>query len=576
MGSSSLPGLLQRVATETLALRSILETTNTHIEYQDPEGSIFPFDITSKDIQFTTLFPYARRNELDFGGSKAIYELLYHEFLPFTIGPEERDKFPHRTIIAYSSSLNETTGPLTLADYNIPFFFEKVKQHENLKTSQNLKWAKQEKHNSLRVTAFLEEIIWLIRNKVLLNGGNLPATKITWFYPTSMTPERKGDLQDKWDELYKKYIAPNGSTTSIPESLAPYFSIKNETPGSLVVSIDIGGETSDVVIFDNNEPLLLTSFRFAGNAIFGDGFSESGDAQSNILLQKYVRYFNQTLSSNNKKGLLSILSQKGRSAKSDELNAFLFSIYDNLPNASENIFSYNYLLSRDPDSKIIFLYLYTAILYHIAQIMQHRRLGLPKHLAFSGTGSKLLSIISASQEILEKFSRIIFEKVFKQTYDREKLTLIRSKTPKEITSKGGLKLPSHSLDIDIEKLKIVHSCLEENGITELKHQSLDDNAKELIIKKVRAFNTFFLDINSSMNFNDYFGVSPESYKLFEEGMNDYLKDYLEKGLQYRIGMEKAASNDAPLDETLFFYPILGAIKTLSNTLAKNSNEVNVF
>lgn len=121
-------------------------TTNTHIEYKVGDGSPKPFDISSDDIQIATLYHPTKTTE-DFGGSGAIAirELIEHEFVPRIIGNGSEFKFPHRTVIAESHSLNIETETFSLADFNIPFIYERKPEKDKIQS--NLKWAKKEKGN---------------------------------------------------------------------------------------------------------------------------------------------------------------------------------------------------------------------------------------------------------------------------------------------------------------------------------------------------------------------------------------------------------------------------------------------
>lgn len=47
-----------------------------------------------------------------------------------------------------------------------------------------------------------------------------------------------------------------------------------------MVSIDIGGGTTDVLIVREGRADLLTSFRFAANSIFGDGYGLDADSNT--------------------------------------------------------------------------------------------------------------------------------------------------------------------------------------------------------------------------------------------------------------------------------------------------------
>ena len=334
-------------------------TTNTHIEYKvGNNGNPKPFDITSDDLQIATLFHPTKTTE-DFGGSGAIAirELIDHEFIPSLIGNDSEYKFPHRTVLAESHNLNIEMETFSLADFNIPFIYERKAEKDKIQS--NLKWAKKEKGNEKRITAYFEKIIMLLRNKVLLNKGNLAQTKLVWFYPSSMKPARKSQLEQSWNELFYKYFKPNQSAIGVPESLAPYYYFKgiNKLQGSYkpVVSIDIGGGTTDVVIFKSNKPLKLSSFKFAANSIFGDGFSEFGAATSNGIISKYYPYYENLLGINKLYDLSKVLSSIKDKNRTEDINAFFFSIENNPKIRDKKLFSYNSLLANDEDLKIIFL-----------------------------------------------------------------------------------------------------------------------------------------------------------------------------------------------------------------------------
>src|SRR5690606_28959416 len=129
-------------------------------------------------------------------GANAIRELITHEFVPLQIGNNAPFRFPHRTVIAESFTLNIETETFSLADFNIPFMYERFAERD--KILSNLKWAKKEKGNEKRVRAYFEKIIMLLRNKVLLNRGSLSQTRLVWFYPSSMKPARKSSLENTW------------------------------------------------------------------------------------------------------------------------------------------------------------------------------------------------------------------------------------------------------------------------------------------------------------------------------------------------------------------------------------------
>jgi len=549
-------------------------TTNTHIEYKIKGGSPKPFDITPGDVQIATLFHPEKTSE-DFGGTGAIAirEIINDEFVPNYIGSGSGSgyKFPHRTVISENQFLNIDTETFSLADFNIPFSYEKKPLADRVQT--NLKWAKKEKGNTKRIGAFFETIIMLLRNKVLFNKGDLSKTRLIWFYPSSMKPARKSDLESAWEELFVRYFKSSYKPTGITESLAPFYYFKgaNKLQGGSfkpVVSIDIGGGTTDIVVFQSNKPLLLTSFKFAANIIFGDGFSEFGAASTNGIINKYYPYFDNLLSTNKLYDLSKILSSLMERNKSEDINAFFFSI-ENYPKITDKkSFSYNSVLSSDEDLKLLFIYFYSAVIYHIAELMKFNNIDLPKHLIFSGTGSKVLNIITPDFKILSNLSRKIFEAVFMRSFDQDGLTVeMEKKMPKEVTCKGGLMSNPEDLDVDIQTIRAVLTCLENQKIFKLSYNELYEQRKVDIINYVQNFNEFFLKLHSQYNFVNYFNVSHKSLAIFREESNKHLRDYLEEGLQYNMRLDNVTEDNQEIEESLFFYPLTGTINNLSDKLS---------
>jgi hypothetical protein len=444
----------------------------------------------------------------------------------------------------------------------------------------NLKWAKTSYQTERRVEAFLEELLMLIRNKVLTEGGNLAQTKIYWLYPSSMTPGQVSQLRADWQMLYERYIGnPQGRLHEMLESIAPFYYYQQNLILSAsarpVVSIDIGGGTSDVVVFEGNKPILLTSFRFAGNAIYGDAFSEYGAASHNGFVRKYADRIQTLLESQS----LGNLSDNNRrvldSNRSEDILNFWFSIEKSNDVEARSMLSFDSMLARDQDLKVVFVFAFVALLYHVARLMKHKGVCLPGAITFSGSGSKLLRITSPDTGTLGRLTQLIFEKVFKQPYGTSGFTLSYEKIhPKELTCKGVLLQPANSRPVDTEAINYVYSATFNDEFTKLTYADLrKSEVVQSLLKETNAFIDFFFAINQEFSFVRNLNVSARALAIAQQELRTHLDTSLMDGIQRKEGdvaAEYSGMADAlgdPLEETLFFYPLIGAINKLAYAVA---------
>jgi len=117
-------------------------------------------------------------------------------------------------------------------------------------------------------------------------------------------------------------------------------------------------------------------------------------------------------------------------------------------------------------------------------------------------------------------------------------------------------------------IKSTLTCVESKGIDKLTYDLINEKTKVDIVSYVNKFNSFFLNLNNQFNFNDYFNVSEKSMEVFKEELNKHLRDYLEEGLEFNKKLDNVGTEDKELEETLFFYPLIGAINNLSSHLSQ--------
>ncbi len=557
-------------------------TTNTHVEYKVNNGNPRAFDITETDVQVATLHDpdYAERRP-DFGGSGAtlIKDLIPQEFLPRHLGQQFEFRFPQRTVLGENHNLNLDTSTYALSDFNIPFVYEKYPIRRNTRITSELKWANYTKNqeDKRRVEAFFENLLLLIRNKVLLNRGNLSKTRLIWFYPSSMLPNRRNSLESTWTRLFQKYITTERNPQKLSESIAPFYFYKEKLGKSAAdkpsVGIDVGGGTTDIVVFQNNQPILLTSFRFAANAIFGDGFN--GSSAINGFIRRYLDDIERMLNENKQHDLIQVLNDIKDEQRSQDIVAFFFSLEENKKIREKAIpVSFQTLLTDDDDFKIVFIIFYAAIIYHLAQLMKAEGMEIPRNVLFSGRGSKVLNIADRSPRLnsLTTLTRMIFQAIYQQDTDR--IELVQYEEPKEITCKGGL---LSDIDVDIDNIKKVLLGTGEPVIVPeqlIKYPDIDDEILGKVLGEVKSFVNLLYYLHSEYNFTHHFGVNPAYMEEYKGYLQQDLMEFLKSGKQMKMN-ELAGNHDVSVEETLFFYPLVGALNRLAFKIATELNSESV-
>ncbi|GBU21619.1 hypothetical protein R80B4_01515 [Fibrobacteres bacterium R8-0-B4] len=578
-------------------------TTNTHIAYKKGDDDPKPFNVTGKDkdIQIATLFDETSVAGMEniMADSPEILEFIDKEFAPREIGAGSKSNtifaFPQRTAISYSEDMAEedwVDGLDALAEANIPFDYEKNVPQRGNGTETNLKWnnsdeEKDQKKTKVKMGAYLEEIVMLMQNKVLMNGGNLKDTRLIWFYPGSMDGSDVERLELQWKGYFEKYFR-NGEklvegsdlVVAVLESLAPFYSQKGgskPTDRGTVVSIDIGGGTTDVAGFIDGKLEGTTSFKFAGNALFGDGY-EGKAANDNGFAIKYTKEYEKLLAPHRvPKAILNDLIKQNRAG---DINAFLFSVENTIEHwaktrnekPSVDVFSYSAKLRDDRKLKFLVLYFYVAIIYHVAQILREieNKEGSGtidlRYFMFSGTGSKILNILAAEKTLLKLTKDIIESQGIKT--DVLNVSLVDS--PKEATCNGGLKVDIKTIKEDMSKSesasKYVFTCVKGK---EMEHLCYDDYTKNIadIEESLVNFHKFFFELNKKFDFKGKFGIPDDVIEAVEKEYPALLKHWVAAGIERNRKIEGIKPSSV-VSETPFFMPLKSMILVLSKELVQ--------
>lgn len=561
-------------------------TSNTHIEYKTNQmNDSQPFIIGQEESQVVFTF---RSNDLKNQIVKQSYFQFSHEMLPEKINDGTNEyKLPMRTVVLFNGDVDTKKGTYTYNHYNIAFDFEKAQIQPHLHHKTNIKWSNyNDTDNRKQLEHYVEHLLLLLRNKVLHNNGDFAQTEITWFYPSSMGESKIKALGTIWDNKVEEVfgLEPRQVLRSLPESLAPFYFYNNEksvTAQSLpVVSLDIGGGTADIVVYQEDKPKLITSFKFAGNAIFGDGYG--GSMSTNGFLSKHLNEYRSILAANSDT-LNRVLDQLSANRHSEDIINFLFSLAQNKELQDKNVpTDFAKILANDEDLRLVFILYYTAVFYHLVKILKQSGFEKPSTILLSGSGSKTAFIADISHK--QSDLALLFNKVHTKITGNTSQTNIQIEpNPKEITAKGGLYTQRQDLG-ELEKLTVVSlGGASENGrlfrpfdttqeLGKFSYQEISGSKEvlESIVDEVVDFLKLFKELHKEINFKNKFGVSQTSLNVIDEILNNgyhELMNFLMRGLEEK--KKELGSDDVTVvEETLFFYPLIGVL----NKLAKESTD----
>ena len=408
-------------------------TTNTHISYNSdlPGQTIKSFDITENDMQMVLLSEALQGDDgvlKGAGGYSESVTRFRQEFIPSYLGSNELNSFPFRTVLFESISNKDN---ILFSEVNIGFGFNQASMQQQDGYKSNLKWmlsreADQSSRNKLQ--RYFEQILWLIKNKCVLNNGNLNPT-IIYMVPLSMKNSLIEVLEELWNNSLNSVFGDGHEVMLIQrtESEMPYYAIPNMLGHHSAINIDIGGGTTDIFMsYPAEQRYLASSFHFGGNDIWGDGIAPKGNFDNGFLRSVINRYEQNDQRLSPILDTINMIKANRTSLNSSDLSSLFFD-HDNITELSHTIRNNGYL------KVLLFIHL-SAIIYKLCNLLDKQDLDNPVHLSFSGKGSKYISLITSRPKVL--INTLI--KVYRRQNRLPDTNVIIAENPKILTAEGAL------------------------------------------------------------------------------------------------------------------------------------------
>lgn len=448
-----------------------LGTSNTFVACGRPGQDPTPFETPGFEElvgKFTI-----RKLELDQSlGGPTNYDLhQLAEFLPTRFSSQEAH-FPIQTVQLYvptvtndtelnAATYNKRNGApyVSMFTMNVPFYYDRTGVRSLGSTDLDspitgFKWFSQrgdecKEHNAFIM--FIDQLAFMLRSKLILEQNlDTSYVKLVWTYPLALTNAKKGLFEDEWKFAYEKYFGSdvNNKIISFTESETPIESTIVATEHVVKVGIDIGGGTSDVIIYEPgqdrrtgstiNNVSLATSFSFAGNTMFGKLIGKDAEITNdeNIWYKMMKSFIPQDTNSSGMHSKVVDLSPNGRNIT--EIMDYIFS--HAMKDQERNVRA----LMGKPYLKFISLMHISAIIWEVAKVCK-MKLGdnvMPETVALSGNGSRLIMLSEMDGNHKNRLIEALVRHIFHIVYNKpeQHIKVIKLDQPKRATAFGAIKL----------------------------------------------------------------------------------------------------------------------------------------
>ena len=527
-------------------------TSNTHIAFGikgNPTVQSLSFDRSEQQTVFLNKKKSGIPRQSMLGSFFNGVEFPFIEFSPEFIGTDSNLNYPIKTAICQSPSFPNGADINLFGEVNVAYHIYQVGTN-NIHT--DLKWKLEENHNDrvarARVEAFFKQHLWLLKNKILLNDGNVALSKIIWFIPTSMSPRVQEIFQELWESALNqifKGLLPKEHLMEEFESIAPYYALQQNIgfqPSQNVLNIDIGGGTTDVLLVARDKDKFFRgSFRFAGDDIWGDGIlSKDRKPKDNGFvkmmeqhppmnlpkeIEPYQEYFNSS-----------------KYTGSGDICGFMFQ--------NDEHFKFTDRI-RDSGLKGVLVIHLGAIIYYLSNQFKSLKLPLPEVITFTGKGSEYVKLIHSRDSKVKELMKYLWEEFSGQKLPSN-FNLKLSSNPKVLTAEGGV------LRLNMNR------PLRPRFIKPIKPRVRDiDNLSDDYIK----YNKDFIDKLFNENLIDYLEDLGVDLDLEEELINELKEEWIPTSFrQCAFEVKQANTGKTRLSDALFFWGLKNSLYELSKKL----------
>lgn len=414
------------------------------------------------------------------------------------------------------------------------------------------------------LTLFVGELMFIVRSHMLCEGYSLDQCRLKWTYPLSFDNNLVNKTTEVWTKAYQKYFNPNleiddeqtvnEHILSTNESLSPFYGcVSQADQNEYVLLMDVGGGSTDVIGYDGKKTQFISSFEFAGNALY------LSSKRNNEFKKDEPNIFLHFLNSEK-----NCKTMKGTNPYFGDATCLMKEVQDK-SNGLASIMNYGFqrypkdfeLLFDNEELKFLLKFHAASIVYHTAQLCHwYSKDALPHFIYLTGNGSKLFDLLKdEKKELFEKIFLAVYEK---NEFDEDNELVIKSpKNPKAASAIGSLKAGDEVFNQRPKERAVMLGDAEtvyagKGG----QHEVGKDVDRKHLLELVRANVNDFID-----KFYDYLGTDYPIVK--KDDMNIYVSE-VEKQDDFKIGTH--------ISDSYFFLYIARVMEKISVRLAEKVSD----
>lgn len=546
-------------------------TTNSHIVGKVGDNAIKPLSFLQSSNLILTL-----HKNLDNDDDKTTSVIQFDEIQDRMLLPSVVDRqqsqvgFPTRTVLVEKENCSPNDFGFFSAQ-SFYFNYQLLNKIPSEKYVTNLKWSDDDR-NGQRVKSLIEQWMYMIRTAAIIDGADPQKIKLTRFIPNSLPQWQLSNLKAIWENVVSKVLhLEKPSITVLSESEGPYHKLALKlSPKSTCLIIDIGGGSTDILIIDqktvsNNLIANPDSFYFAGNALYGD-FEDFLNPERvsktnglSLAIKESVSLKLKNSSDLRIKQIEEIFTDllSDSTVRSQDIIDFCFKHTDETQLVS--MLKGNTEIARK--MRLIYLLHLAAIVYYAGEKSRSKNIDTPTEILVSGNGSKYISYITQDEDSLSEFLILMLQAYSGGEKSSLKCKLLTETNRKEITAIGGLmKLDTIMVDTEPDPYFWNDWNIPSSKVTfrDLSTANYNEEKNSYI-----SFVDCFIAVCKATDVIGRFNVEINFDTLKEELLANNVDNML-RARKERLRFSN--SLDGLVNETTFFYPVMGAIDSLLKKL----------